>query len=65
MYDANVESEIYTGKVVKETDKAKLIDFGEKEPVWIPKSQILAESPQKDSIKFELPIWLAIEKGLE
>lgn len=69
MYDdgASQETSVYPGKLVRETDAAKLIDFGEDSPVWIPKSQIKSETLQSKSklMGYELPVWLAIDKGLE
>lgn len=46
-------------KVVRETEKAWLIDDGAKQ-VWIPKSQ--AEKNPDNT--FTLPEWMALEKGL-
>lgn len=54
------------GKVRRETDKAYLFDFGAKEPVWVPKSQISDESDPDDNgiISIFIPEWLATEKGM-
>jgi hypothetical protein len=68
MYNANEERETYHGKMVEETGRAKLIDFGLEEPIWIPKSQIKEEEPSRTkdgTVGYVLPTWLAIEKGLE
>ena len=65
MYDANEEQGEYTGTIKHETDKALLIDFGGKEPAWIPKSQIKEESRLGNGVRLTLPTWLAIDKGLE
>ena len=68
MYDANTENEVYSGTFVRETDAAKLIDFGlDSGPIRIPKSQIKSETLQSKSklMGYELPTWLAIGKGLE
>jgi hypothetical protein len=46
-----------------ETPRAYLVDAGEKEPVWVPKSQ--AEYYKDRNIEIiTLPSWLAKEKGL-
>lgn len=42
-----------------ETKAAKLFDLGG-DMVWIPKSQLV----DQDNHSFEIPEWLAIEKGL-
>ena len=47
------------GEIVKETERALLIDFGQDEPEWFPKSQI---TDNKHGT-FEIPRWLAEEKG--
>lgn len=49
-------------RVVRETEKAYLIDTGAKENTWIPKSQISDEAEDMSSIF--IPEWLAKEKGL-
>lgn len=45
-----------------ETPRAWLLDCGEKEPVWIPKSQ--AEYYPDHGGIITMPSWLAREKGL-
>ena len=45
--------------IVKETEKAVLIDFGD-EQEWIPRSQM--EALEANTV--EVAEWLAIEKGL-
>lgn len=47
------------GRLVRETDKAWLIDDGAQE-VWLPKSQV-EKNPDGT---FTMPEWLATEKGL-
>jgi hypothetical protein len=60
------ENEVYTGNLVRETDKAKLINFGDEEPVWVPKSLIDSEEPNpRGGVNYTLPTWWAIENGLE
>lgn len=55
-------------KVVGSTENALRIDYGGKEPVWIPRSQITDYSPDTDDDSaiesIFLPEWLATEKGL-
>lgn len=48
------------GTIVGETEKAWRVDFGEKEPIWIPKSQ----AEDNGDGTFSMPEWLATEKGL-
>lgn len=47
----------------RETDKAYLIDAGEKDPVWVPKSQCEYHKEGRNEI-VTMPEWLAQEKGL-
>ena len=54
-----------TAEVKRETDKAFLLSDDDVNEQWIPKSQ-LDHSPDPqvgDVISFEMPKWLAIEKG--
>lgn len=44
-----------------ETDKAWLFDFGEAEPVWVPKS-IGSYEHHEDFVT--VPLWFAKDKGL-
>ncbi len=46
-------------RLVHETEKAWLLDFGEAKPVWIPKS-----AAEFDGKELTLPEPLALEKGL-
>lgn len=46
--------------VQHETERAWLLDCGEKQPVWIPKSQ----AELYDDKIITMPSWLAKEKGL-
>lgn len=46
--------------IVAETKNAWLLDHGTDTPEWIPKSQ----AEQVDHITFEMPEWLAHEKGM-
>lgn len=46
-----------------ETDKAYLVDVGEKEPVWLPKSMVEMFDHNSGPI-VTMPHWLAKEKGL-
>lgn len=50
-------------KLMTETPKAWLLDCGEKQPVWIPKSQGELYEDAKGAI-VTMPYWLAKEKGL-
>lgn len=47
-----------------ETEAAWLIDFGEQDSVWLPKSQCEVEEESDGSVTVTLPEWLAIEKGI-
>lgn len=48
-----------------ETDNAWLLDHGETEPVWIPKSQAgLDLNSDGKSHTLTVPQWLAEEKGM-
>lgn len=52
-------------KIIRSTEKAYLVDFGAKEHVWVPRSQITDESEDEDGISsIFIPEWLAIEKGM-
>lgn len=55
----NHNIETYTAKLRLETDGAWLLDVGEIEPVWFPKSQC-----EFDGSELQCPEWLAIEKGI-
>lgn len=46
-----------------ETERAWLIDTGDPQPVWIPKSQGEYYAEGKTEI-MTMPMWLAREKGL-
>lgn len=50
----------FAAKLLNETPKAWRVDAGEKEPVWIPKSQ----GEDNGDGTFTVPMWLAREKGL-
>lgn len=50
-------------KVMVETPKAWRLDCGDKEPVWIPKSQAELYEDTAGAI-VTMPHWLAKEKGL-
>jgi len=59
--------------IIYETEKAYCVidsDTNDKEEVWIPKSQMEIESIKQGGIKgvrlikFAIPTWLAMEKGL-
>lgn len=54
-------------KVVRETDKAYLIDYGHaKDQAWIPKSQVDDYCEERDGTitSIFIPEWLAKDKGL-
>ncbi len=58
----------YTLEVITSTEKAVLVDNGTEDGAWIPLSQIEiieGEIEKGEEIVIEIPIWLAIEKGLE
>jgi hypothetical protein len=46
-----------------ETAAAYLVDAGEREPVWLPKSQCELYRTERGDI-VTMPFWLAREKGL-
>lgn len=48
------------GDLRHETEAAYLIDFGEEEPVWVPKSRV----EDNGDGTFAMPEWLARDKGL-
>lgn len=48
-------------RMVHETEKARLLDFGGEKPVWLAKSQ---HEYDADDGKVTLPERVAIEKGL-
>lgn len=50
-----------SGIIQHETEKAWLVDFGLKEPAWVPKSMATHDEDEKT---FTMPEWLANEKGL-
>lgn len=48
-----------------ETAAAYLVDFGGKEEVWVPKSQISDECEEKGKlVSIFIPEWLALKKGM-
>ena len=52
-------------KVLGETEKAYKVDFGGREPVWVPKSQISDECEERGKItSIFIPEWLATAKGM-
>jgi hypothetical protein len=55
----NHDIETYPATLRHETDAAWLLDVGESEPVWFPKSQC-----EFDGDELQCPEWLAIEKGI-
>jgi hypothetical protein len=71
MRESKTSSIIEIAVVVKHTTaKAILVNFGVKEEVWIPKSQISDwcdgpdDEPGYDTTSIFIPEWLAIEKGM-
>jgi len=46
------------------SEKARLFLSDRGEWVWIPKSQILDEDTDRDTVILTLPEWLAVSKGL-
>ena len=52
--------------VKRSTDRAILVNFGVKEEVWIPKSQIndYTGDEVEEATSIFIPEWLAIEKGM-
>jgi len=65
---ANMEQVEIKVSVKRETERALLVDFGGKEEVWIPKSQITDWGPSdKDLAQADcifIPDWLATAKGM-
>jgi hypothetical protein len=64
-------AEIEIAVVVRRvTDRAILVNFGVKDEVWLPKSQISDwcdgpdDSPGYGTTSVFIPEWLAIEKGM-
>ena len=54
----------FTAEILHETDKAYLLSDGTNE-FWIPKSQIETARCIKDmNWEFEIPEWLALDKGI-
>jgi len=53
-----------TGEVRHETDYAILVDFGDPEAVWLPKSQLEDWPDVGDCDDVIMPEWLAKEKGV-
>jgi len=54
----------FVAEIKHETDKAYLLDDGEEE-YWIPKSQVENECHIRgDTWRFEIPVWLAEDKGI-
>lgn len=53
------------GDIVRETEKAWLVNDGTKD-VWLPKSQCEFTPSQRthESGVFDVPLWLAKDKGL-
>lgn len=51
-------------KIVKETDKAWLLDIGEKKPIWFPKSQGEVYINGDGSQEIFGEEWIMKEKGL-
>lgn len=47
--------------LVHETEKAYCFDIGKPPDIWVPKSQCQKDN---DTGEFEMPEWLAIDKGL-
>ena len=58
--ERNEERYEFSATIKHETKDAFLLDVGEEEPMWLPKSQCKQESPNE----FSLPVWLAEKKGL-
>ena len=56
----------FSASIVKETDKAYLLDFGGRQMEWFPKSktQLVKEGKGSESDVFECPQWLAERRGL-
>ena len=50
-----------SGLIQHETPKAWLVDFGTKNPVWVPKSMATHDEHEQT---FTMPEWLANEKGI-
>ena len=63
MGSTNQETVHFDGSVEKETERAFLIDIGT-DKIWIPKSQVRSRTKGKGEDTWEIPNWLAKEKGL-
>lgn len=53
-------------EILSETDLALLVDHGNDEPVWLPKSQISRREDDgaKNLTAITIPEWLALDKGI-
>ena len=60
---AKTDLTVITGDLKHETDKAWLVNDGDKE-YWLPKSQCEAELISGDTYEFSIPEWLAEDKGI-
>jgi hypothetical protein len=52
------------GRVEHETPKAKLVEFTNGPKIWVPKSQIVTELPNGDTIIFHIKEWFAKKEKL-
>lgn len=52
------------GTVIHETDLAVLIDCGEDEPAWFPKSQLEEWPDRGENGEVLMSEWIATEKGV-
>ena len=50
-------------EIEHETEKAYLVSDGENK-IWLPKSQVEVIKELKEGAEFEIPEWLAKDKGL-
>ena len=54
-----------TGRILRETDAALLLETPDGEEVWLPFSQIDRITRGKDFDSLEVSTWIAEKKGLE
>ena len=59
--DSGKEPVLLDCEHIRSTEKASLYKFGDDREVWIPKSQIISEVPNKS---IEIPEWLAYKNDL-
>lgn len=61
MTEGRFDSVLLPGRVIRQTDKAYLVDFDADKPIWLPKSQV---EFYQDKGEFSIPRWLAEKHDL-